>query len=143
MSAGAVAAQSFPSPGVAVVAGKCSKLVVGKFDASKGCKAEVASVTGPDGSVTFVFSSGGKLLGFHGNGRQIKRGGKQGAAQLPLDAVSTGTGDQMAGHVPVTGTCSFANPYSGKPVTIQCSAKSAEMSFAGSFQSNGKPPRSK
>ncbi|MBB3611099.1 hypothetical protein [Rhizobium sp. BK602] len=137
------AAQNFPGPGVAVVAGKCSKLVVGKLDASKGCKAEIASVTGPDGSVTFIFSAGGKMLGFRGDGRGIKAGEKKGTAQLPIEAISTGAGNKITGQVDAKGTCTFADPYAGKPVAIECSAKSTELSFTGSFLSNGKPPRAK
>jgi len=137
------AAQSFPAPGVAIVSGTCSKLVVGKFDASKGCKAEIASVTGPDGSVTFIFSSGGKMLGFQGNGSGIKPGAKKGTAQLPIEIISTGAGNKMTGQVGAKGTCTFANPYAGKPVAIECSAKSTELSFTGSFLSNGKPPHGK
>ena len=140
-SAGAV--ENFPSQGVTVVSGKCSKLVVGKLDASKGCKAELASVTGPDGSVTFIFTSGGKMLGFQGNGKDIKAGSKKGTAQLPIDVISTGAGNKMAGQVEAKGTCTFANPYDGKPIASECSAKSTQMSFNGSFTSDGKTPRHK
>ncbi|NTJ65474.1 hypothetical protein G6M50_17665 [Agrobacterium rhizogenes] len=140
-SAGAV--DDFPSKGVTVIGGKCSKLVVGKLDASKGCKAEIASVTGPDGSVTFIFTSGGKMLGFQGNGKGIKAGGQKGTAQLPIDVISTGAGNKISGKVEAKGTCTFANPYAGKPVAIECSAKSTEMSFNGSFTSDGKAPRHK
>ena len=140
-SAGAV--DDFPSKGVTVVSGKCSKLVVGKLDASKGCKAEIASVTGPDGSVTFIFTSGGKMLGFQGNGKGIKAGSQKGTAQLPIDVISTGAGGKISGQVEAKGACTFANPYAGKPVAIECSAKSPEMSFNGSFTSDGKAPRHK
>jgi hypothetical protein len=139
----AAATQNFPGPGLAVVEGKCSKLVVGKLDATKGCKAEIASVTGPDGSVTFIFTSGGKMLGFQGNGRGIKPGTKKGTAQLPIDIISTGVGNKMGGQVDAKGVCTFESPYSGKPASIECSAKSTELSFTGSFLSSGKPPRSK
>lgn len=139
-SAGAV--ENFPSQGVTVVSGKCSKLVVGKLDASKGCTGELASVTGPDGSVTFIFTSGGKMLGFQGDGRGIKPGSQKGTAQLPIDVISTGAGNKMSG-VEAKGTCTFANPYAGKSVTIECSAKSPKMSFNGSFTSDGKTPRHK
>lgn len=140
-SAGAV--ENFPSQGVIVVSGKCSKLVVGKLDASKGCKAEIASVTTPDGTVTFIFTSGGKMLGFQGNGKGIKPGSQKGTAQLPIDIISTGAGNKMAGRVEAKGTCTFANPYAGKPIAIECSAKSTEMSFNGNFTSDGKAPRHK
>lgn len=140
-SAGAV--ENFPSQGVTVVSGKCSKLVVGKLDASKGCKAEIASVTTLDGTVTFIFTSGGKMLGFQGNGKGIKPGSQKGTAQLPIDIISTGAGNKMAGRVEAKGACTFANPYAGKPIAIECSAKSTEMSFNGNFTSDGKAPRHK
>ena len=140
-SAGAV--ENFPSQGVTVVSGKCSRLVVGKLDATKGCKAEIASVTTPDGTVTFIFTSGGKMLGFQGNGKGIKPGSEKGTAQLPIDVISTGAGNKMSGQVEAKGTCTFANPYAGKPVAVECSAKSTEMSFNGSFTSDGKTPRHK
>ena len=139
----ASAMENFPTQGVTAVSGKCSKLVVGKLDASKGCKAEIASVTGPDGTVTFIFTSGGKMLGFQGNGGDIKAGSQKGTAQLPVAIISTGAGNKMSGQVEAQGTCTFGNPYSGKPVAIECSAKSTQMSFNGSFQSDGKTPRHK
>lgn len=139
----AAAADNFPSQGVTVVSGKCAKLVVGKLDASKGCEGQIASVTGPDGSVTFIFTSGGKMLGFQGNGKGIKAGNQKGTAQLPIDAISTGAGNKMAGRVEAKGSCTFSDPYAGKPVAIQCTAKSTEMSFNGSFTSDGKKPRHK
>ncbi|MGY5778915.1 hypothetical protein [Rhizobium sp. LEGMi135b] len=139
----AVAVENFPAQGVTVVSGKCSRLVVGKLDASKGCKAELASVTGPDGSVAFVFTSGGKMLGFEGNGRGIKPGSQKGTVQLPIDVISTGQGEKISNKIEAKGTCTFANPYGGKPVAIECSAKSTEMSFNGSFTSDGKAPRHK
>ncbi|MBM7050313.1 MULTISPECIES: hypothetical protein [Rhizobium] len=139
----AAAVENFPAQGVTAVSGKCSKLVVGKLDASKGCKTEVASVTGPDGIVTFIFTSGGKMLGFQGNGGGIKPGSQKGTAQLPVEVISTGAGNKMSGQVEAKGTCTFGNPYSGKPVTIECSAKSPQMSFNGSFTSDGKTPRHK
>ncbi|MGV1755490.1 hypothetical protein [Rhizobium sp. P44RR-XXIV] len=139
----AAAVENFPAQGVTVVSGKCAKLVVGKLDASKGCKGELASVTGPDGSVTFIFTSGGKMLGFQGNGGGIKPGSQKGTAQLPVDVISTGAGNKMAGKVEAKGTCTFANPYAGKSVAIECSAKSPEMTFNGSFTSDGKAPKHK
>lgn len=139
-TAAGAAEQNFPGPGLAIVDGKCSKLVVGKLDASKNCKAEIASVTAPDGTVTFIFSADGKMLGFQGDGRTIKAGEKKGTAQLPIEVVSTGAGNKMTGQVEAKGTCTFANPYSGKPVAIECSAKSTAATFTGSFKSNGKPP---
>ena len=139
----AAAVENFPAQGVTAVSGKCSKLVVGKLDVSKGCKTEVASVTGPDGIVTFIFTSGGKMLGFQGNGGGIKPGSQKGTAQLPIEVISTGAGNKMSSQVEAKGTCTFGNPYSGKPVTIECSAKSTEMSFNGSFTSDGKTPRHK
>lgn len=139
----AAAVENFPAQGVTVVSGKCAKLVVGKLDASKGCKAELASVTGPDGSVTFIFTSGGKMLGFQGDGKGIKPGSQKGVAQLPIDVISTGAGNKMSGQVEVKGTCTFANPYAGKPIAIECSAKSPQMSFNGSFTSDGKAPKHK
>jgi hypothetical protein len=128
---------------LAIIDGKCSKLVVGKLDASKGCTPQIASVTGPDGSVTFIFSAGGKMLGFQGDGRGIKPGAKKGAVQLPVDFITTGAGHKMTGQVEAKGTCTFSNPYAGKPVAFECSAKSTELSFTGSFLSSGKPPRTK
>jgi hypothetical protein len=142
-SATAATMENFPTQGVTVVSGKCSKLVVGKLDASKGCKGELASVTGPDGSVTFIFTSGGKMLGFQGDGKGIKPGSQKGTAQLPIDVISTGAGNKMAGQVEAKGNCTFANPYGGKPVAVECSAKSPQMSFNASFMSDGKAPRHK
>ncbi|MBN8949538.1 MULTISPECIES: hypothetical protein [unclassified Rhizobium] len=141
--AAAAAVENFPTQGATVVSGKCSKLVVGKLDASKGCKPELASVTAPDGSVTFIFTSGGKMLGFRGNGKGIKPGSQKGTAQLPIDAIATGAGNNISNQVAAKGSCTFANPYAGKPIAIQCTAKSPEMSFNGSFTSDGKAPRHK
>jgi hypothetical protein len=57
------APQNFPgAPGALTLTGKCAKLVVGKVDATKGCEGELASVTLVNGQVTFIFTSGGKML---------------------------------------------------------------------------------
>lgn len=133
-------AQNFPGPpGLIALPGKCSKLVVGKLDASKGCKGELATVTGPDGTVTFIFTSEGKMLGFGGDGRTV-RPTTPGNARLTLNMVSTGVGTKMTGQVEASGFCTFANPYSGKPTTIECTAKSKDSAFTGSFKTNGKAP---
>ncbi|NTF43243.1 hypothetical protein [Rhizobium rhizogenes] len=139
----AAAVENFPAQGVTVVSGKCTKLVVGKLDASKGCVGQLGTVTGADGSVAFLFTSGGKMLGFEGNGKGIKPGSQKGTAQLPIDVISTGQGEKISNKIAAKGTCTFANPYAGKPVVIECSAKSPEMSFNGSFTSDGKAPKHK
>lgn len=133
-------AQNFPgAPGLIKLEGKCGKLVVGKLDASKGCAGELGTVTSPDGTVTFIFTSQGKMLGFGGDGRTVRSSGS-GMARLVLNSVSTGVGTKMTGEVDVTGSCSFGNPYSGKPVAIECSAKSKDTAFTGTFKTSGKVP---
>lgn len=133
-------AQNFPgAPGLIKLQGKCAKLVVGKIDASKGCTGELGTVTSPDGTVTFIFTSQGKMLGFGGDGRTVRSSGA-GTARLVLNSVSTGVGTKMTGEVDVTGFCTFGNPYSGKPVAIECSAKSKDTAFNGSFKTSGKAP---
>jgi hypothetical protein len=142
-SSTADAADNFPgAPGVITLPGKCAKLVVAKFDATKGCKGELASVTLANGLVTFIFTSDGKLLGFQGDGAKIKPG-KGGNASLPLILVSTGVGNKITGEVKAAGACTFGNPYSGKPVAIECSAKSTDSAFTGSFRTSGKKPAQK
>lgn len=136
------ASQNFPSAGVTTLAGKCAKLVVGKVDASKGCKGELASVGLPNGQVTFIFTSGGKMLGFQGDGTAIKAA-SNGNARIPLNLVTTGVGEKMTGQVKVAGTCTFGNPYSGKPVAIECTAESKDTTFTGSFSTSGKAPKQK
>ena len=128
---------NFPSAGVTTLSGKCAKLVVGKLDASKGCKNELASVALPNGDVTFIFTSGGKMLGFQGDGKQIKAA-SNGNARIPLTLVTTGVGQKMTGEVKVAGTCTFGNPYEGKSVAIECTAESKDSSFTGNFRANGK-----
>jgi hypothetical protein len=141
LSAGAVSAQTFPGgPGAIVLSGKCAKLVVGKLDASKGCKSELASVTGPDGTVTFIFTSEGKALGFAGDGKTIKPA-SNGNVRLALNLVVSGAGTTMTGQVKAAGTCTFGNPYGGKPTVIECSAESKDSTFTGSFRTDGKAPK--
>lgn len=143
LSAGAASAQTFPGgPGAIVLSGKCAKLVVGKLDASKGCKAELASVTGPDGTVTFIFTSEGKALGFAGDGKTIKPA-SNGNVRLALNLVVSGAGTTMTGQVKAAGTCTFGNPYGGKPIVIECSAESKDSTFTGSFRTDGKTPKKK
>ena len=112
-------------------------LVVAKFDATKGCKNELASVTLANGTVTFIFTSDGKALGFQGDGSGIKPA-SNGNARLPLSLVTTGVGNKMTGQVKVAGFCTFGNPYAGKPFAIECTAESKDSSFTGSFRSGGK-----
>lgn len=130
--------ETFPgAPGVITLSGKCAKLVVAKFDATKGCKNELASVTLANGSVTFIFTSDGKALGFQGDGSGIKPA-SNGNARLPLSLVTTGVGNKMTGQVKVAGFCTFGNPYGGKPIAIECTAESKDSSFTGSFRTGGK-----
>lgn len=136
--AGSAAAQNFPGgPGLITLRGTCQKLVAGKVDASKGCKGELASVTAPNGTVTFIFTSQGKMLGFGGDGGTVHKSGSDDAS-LTLNLVSTGVGTKMTGEVPVTGTCTFGNPYTDKQIMVQCTAKSKDYSFAGTFKTAGK-----
>jgi hypothetical protein len=133
-------AQNFPGgPGVIKLQGKCEKLVVGKVDASKGCAGELGSVTAPDGTVTFIFTSQGKMLGFGGDGGSVRAAGA-GAARLVVGTVSTGVGTKITGEVDAPGFCTFGNPYSGKPITIECTAKSKDSTFTGTFKTSGKAP---
>ncbi|RUM00969.1 hypothetical protein EEQ99_16125 [Rhizobium anhuiense] len=138
VSAAPAAPETFPgAPGVITLSGKCAKLVVAKFDATKGCKNELASVTLANGLVTFIFTSDGKALGFQGDGAGIKPA-SNGNARLPLSLVTTGVGNKMTGEVKVAGFCTFGNPYSGKPIAIECTAESKDSSFTGSFRTGGK-----
>ncbi|MBB4191522.1 hypothetical protein GGE45_001052 [Rhizobium aethiopicum] len=130
--------ETFPgAPGVITLSGKCARLVVAKFDATKGCKNELASVTLANGSVTFIFTSDGKALGFQGDGSGIKPA-SNGNARLPLSLVTTGVGNKMTGQVKVAGFCTFGNPYAGEPIAIECTAESKDSSFTGSFRTGGK-----
>jgi hypothetical protein len=131
--------QNFPSAGVTTLAGRCSKLVVGKLDVSKPCKNELAAVALPNGDVTFIFTAQGKMLGFQGDGKAIKPA-SNGNARIPLTMVTTGVGQKMTGEVKVAGSCTFGNPYGGKPVAIECTAESKDSTFAATFQTNGKTP---
>lgn len=135
--------QTFPgAPGALTLAGRCSKLVVGKIDASKPCVNELASVTLVNGQVTLIFTAEGKMLGFQGDGTKIKPA-SNGNVTMPLTMVVTGAGQKMTGQVKVTGSCTMGNPYDGKPVMIECAAKSTDTSFASSFKTNGKAPKQK
>jgi hypothetical protein len=141
LSSQASLAQTFPgAPGATVLGGKCAKLVVGKLDASKGCKGELASVTTPTGAVTFIFTSEGKMLGFVGDGKSIKPA-SNGNARFPLSEVVSGVGKTMTGQVKAAGTCTFGNPYDGKPTAIECTAETKDTKFTGSFRTDGKPPK--
>jgi hypothetical protein len=136
-------AQNFPGPpGVTTVGGKCAKLVVGKLDASKDCVGQLGSVTAPDGTVTFIFTSGGKMLGFQGDGKAISPA-SNGNVRMAINAVSSGVGTKITGAVKVAGFCTFGNPYAGKPVAIECTSQTKDSSFTGSFRTDGKPPRHK
>ncbi len=135
--------QNFPgAPGALTLSGRCSKLVVGKVDASKACVNELASVTLINGQVTFIFTAGDKMLGFQGDGTKIKLA-SEGNVSLPLNLVVTGAGQKMTGQVKVTGSCTMGNPYGGKPVSIECTAKSTDTAFSSTFKTNGKAPKAK
>ncbi|WP_454851671.1 hypothetical protein [Rhizobium binxianense] len=139
----AYADDNFPGPpGVITLTGKCAKLVVGKVDATKDCKGELASVTLINGRVTFIFTSQGKMLGFEGDGTAIKPA-SNGNARLPLSLVATGVGTKMTGQVKAAGFCTFGNPYGGKATVIECTAESKDSTFTGSFRTNGKQPKRK
>jgi hypothetical protein len=136
-------AQNFPGPpGLTTLEGKCAKLVVGKLDASKGCVGQLGSVTAPDGTVTIIFTSEGKMLGFQGDGRVI-RPASDGNVRMPVNTVSSGVATKMTGEVKATGFCTFGNPYAGKPIAIECTAQAKGAAFTGSFRTDGKQPKHK
>lgn len=142
--ANSASAQSFPGApgGILVVEGKCSKLVVAKLDASKNCKGELASVTLPNGVVTFIFTADGKMLGFEGDGRAIAPA-SNGSVRFPVHLVSSAVGAKITDQVEAAGFCTFGNPFAGQPTAVECSAKNKTANFTGSFRTSGKPPHRK
>lgn len=142
--AGAASAQSFPGApgGILVLDGKCSKLVVAKLDATKNCKGELASVTMPNGAVTFIFTADGKMLGFEGDGRAIAPA-SDGNVRFPVHVVSSAVGTKITDQVEAAGFCTFGNPFAGQPTAVECSAKNKTANFTGSFRTSGKPPHKK
>jgi len=142
LSTAAMAQDAPVGTGVSMMDGRCSKLTLGKDDATAQCKNQLGNVTLPDGSVTFIFTTKDKMVGFQGDGTAIKPNA-DGSVNLPLGNVSVGSGPKDMKQTKVSGACVFSNPYSGKPAGVKCSAKSKSGSFAATFLSNGKPPRAK
>jgi len=131
--AGQASAQNNPgTPGIGVLRGTCLKLASPN---GKGrCKGEVASVVLDDGSVTFIFTGSNGKIGFRGNGQAV-RPRRDGAAILPVFFVMIGDDGY-----PAPGSCTYSDPFSGRPATIECSVESTVGKVEGSFRSNGQPP---
>lgn len=126
--------------GAMALSGKCSKLIAADKDVSKRCNGEVASVTFPDGTVMFIFSFGKTMVGFSGDSRKTVGDRAKGVATLPVNFAYTGFGKPTPMKA-TAASCRFGNPTSGKPAAVICTAKTAKGVFAGSFLSDGKPPR--
>ncbi len=128
----AIAQNSPGAPGIAILRGACLKL--SSANREERCKNEVASVTLDDGSVTFIFSSSNRKIGFRGNGRAV-RPLTGGDAILPVFFVMVGNEGS-----PASGDCRFSDPFSGAVATVECSVQSKFGEIKGMFRSNGQPP---
>jgi hypothetical protein len=129
------------SNGLLVLSGQCTKLIVAGSNRTKICRGEVGSETYKDGTIVFTFRANGMLLAFAGVGQGLKPGKNATLTVVFVGAQFDGTEKVLKPfRAPARGTCRFTDPWTGKPSTLTCSAKTAVESFTASFRSNGQPP---
>ena len=137
----AVSAQNLDNlASLAIMSGKCHKLVIGGADASAHCKPMVTNTAYRTGKSSFTFVAGeSAIVGFFGADSRAERD----KAVLKVEQITLnlmmGTPSTMA---PATGTCTYTNPYAG-PSLLQCSAISGGKTYSATFVSDGRAPELK
>jgi hypothetical protein len=128
-----------------VLRGTCIKVVAMNIDSDvKFCDSKLSHIELPNARLGFQFlleKPGDRravVVSFFGDGKkQVKP--NPDSAVMPIDRVrftfNGGTDDLVA-----VGSCRFANPYKGTPVTISCSADTTQGQFVGEFITNGSAP---
>ncbi len=129
---------------VATLTGKCIKASAMNTPADPAmCSHKVMNMAYPNGRNGFTFvltakNGSAAVVSFSGDGSKQIQNDKNHVTQ-PVDRIMftfRGSTDNLR----ASGSCSFANPYQGKPVRISCAADTDQGSFSGEFVSNGVSP---
>lgn len=129
---------------IATLSGKCLKVIaMDVFVEQDNCIDKVMNIEYPNGRNGFKFiltSKNGStsVISFSGDGSNQVYKDKDHAKQLIDRVIFTFNGS--TDDLKAVGSCSFENPYLGKPVKILCSADTSQGKFSGEFISNGISP---
>ncbi len=129
---------------IAVVTGKCAKVMVMDIDSEPSlCSDKVTNAELPNGRLGFTFTMHHRghpsvAFSFFGNGVNQMHINADTAVQ-PIDHVNFTFGDSTD-HLVAAGSCRFTNPYKGTPSVISCTADTDKGRFVGEFTTNGVAP---
>jgi hypothetical protein len=131
-------------PKIVALSGQCTKVVVADQQLKPElCFSKVANLILPNGREGFIFMIRGDApisIGFFGNGTQETHQDVD-HASLPIDTVDEALPKGQGTSIPATGSCQFANPTTGVPVPLTCSATTEKGRFVGEFMSDGRAPK--
>ena len=134
---------SNPITDLLIMGGKCigDIEIYGKTAGIPVCN-KMSNTLYKDGRTGFYFVTENYILTFSGVSPQVKKSSN--SAVQPVDLVlfnETKNGDpNNPMKLRAAGTCDFANPFLGVPVTIDCKAETSKGRFAAKFISNGAEP---
>ena len=126
-----------------ILTGNCDKIVY--MDAAISpdlCLGKVVNMALGNGRNGFTYFTKGEknstIVSFFGVGQKQIHTDKNHVIQ-PIDKVRFAINGKE-GDLDAVGSCAFANPYMGKPVRVDCEAKTSRGSFVGRFVSDGSSP---
>ncbi len=139
----AAPAQSEHSPlqSLALMNGKCIRLIIAGHDQSAHCMAKLINESFESGRTGFTFTAGdAAVISFSGMGpRQVKLTADkvyQPVDRLIFTLLGMGT---PPNNLSASGSCTYTNPYAG-PSHVSCTAHTAHGDFAATFLSDGREP---
>lgn len=121
--------------------GTCTRLIVADADATRACAPRVTNEVFRNGRTGFTFTeSDFAVVSFSGIGKMQIKDDPNKVTQAVDTVIFTLIGMGTAPNkVKAAGICTNTNPNSG-PVTIWCSAYTAQGQFEGTFLSDGQDP---
>jgi hypothetical protein len=135
-SATAIAATKTKLIKTLTFSGQCNKLITA--DRPRPCENVFVNTAHQNGRIGFYFGVNETVVAFSGIGsRQIKQG--ENRIAQPIDGVLTLL-DGKSAEFNATGTCRFNNPMLG-PMTVDCTADTAQGRYEGHFVTDGSPPQ--
>ena len=125
---------------VASVTGTCKTLRLAGRDVTADCSGTLVQSAYSDGRIGFYTTQrDGTTMTFSGMAPLQRNGGNTQATTL--DQLILGGGGKPAVSEPVTGTCTYGNPYNG-PSDVDCKAEDGTgNSFILKFTTGGSPPK--
>ena len=129
---------------VSTLTGKCiSATAMNTRSDPRMCSNKVLNMEYPNGRIGFTFvltanDGSAAVISFSGLGSKQIHKDKDHVTQ-PVDRIVF-TFSGSTDNLKAAGSCSFANPYQGRPVKVSCTADTDQGTFSGEFLSNGVSP---